>query len=248
VIRRWLVLGGLLASASAMAMSIRTAILPLAWSRDGTHVLILTERAGPEGGGSRAYAILPGADGVVVSSNFSPGNGTRPESVSVPDCRRLAGGLRERLGLFGIEGVKVDESACANADREVVVASQPATAKIHQSELGVNGALPGGGSAGVTVEGAQVQLRLGNDHFQWSVPTQVAAGFHAFLSLNQRLLVVVAEERGQSEAIVGAFVVPSPECRRCERQGGECVRRVTDGDNHGKTFMRQVRCDAQCCQ
>ena len=75
-----------LAPSSASALRITTNVSLLAWSVDGEAALLMQHRHGPEGGGSRTYLLVrakpPGVVRAVVSSDFSPGDGSTPQTVS----------------------------------------------------------------------------------------------------------------------------------------------------------------------
>lgn len=107
------------------AMRTRHTVNPVAWSQGGQAVLLNVDAHGPEGGGSQAYWIMDdrGNESEVwtISSDFSPGDGSRPQVVSVGACKQCATEMKRALDSLGFGVmVKVDASACGTAGREVV--------------------------------------------------------------------------------------------------------------------------------
>src|SRR5204863_8532207 len=83
---------GAAVGASACASGVRTGKTAIAKGRDGSK-LFEVYGFGPEGGGSLAYRFeggSPSADSAeyILSSTFSPGGPTRPQTVSEAECRR----------------------------------------------------------------------------------------------------------------------------------------------------------------
>jgi hypothetical protein len=108
----------------ALALSIRTNRTQLARSPDG--VTLYEVRAdGPEGGGSLTYRVQGkgprSAIAFLVSSDFSPGDGSQPQTVSAEACRQRVTALGAEIAKRKIPGVTVHPDACAAADRNGVV-------------------------------------------------------------------------------------------------------------------------------
>ena len=85
----------------AHAMSMRLVHTPLAASRNGQAALFLISTLGPEGGGSIEFLLVTPKQQAhfIVSSNFSPGGASRPQTIEESKCRtavsRLQGALRQ---------------------------------------------------------------------------------------------------------------------------------------------------------
>ncbi|MBS2030479.1 MAG: hypothetical protein JST54_21430 [Deltaproteobacteria bacterium] len=87
-LRTALVLTVVFASSTSLAMSIHSEETPIAKSDDGATTLIQVDSYGPEGGGSLVYKLKSarGEESFVISSNFSPGDGSRPQAISEKAC------------------------------------------------------------------------------------------------------------------------------------------------------------------
>src|SRR5690242_6914333 len=103
----------LLAGSSA-AMHIRTEVSVLAWSRDGQSVLLDEIADGPEGGGAHSLALVTTAAPHIVrfalSSDFSPGDGSRPQRITVAACTQAARKLAGRAKAF--PGLRIQPERC----------------------------------------------------------------------------------------------------------------------------------------
>jgi len=108
----------------ARAMSIRTNRKQLARSPDGA-TLYEIRADGPEGGGSLTYRVQGKAPrsaiDFLVSSDFSPGGPSQPQTVSAEVCRQRVTALGTEIAKRKIPGVTVHPEACASADRDGVV-------------------------------------------------------------------------------------------------------------------------------
>src|SRR5581483_746484 len=91
----------------ASAMCVSTSYEPVAWSPDGQAVLIHEEASGPEGGGSISYLLVDfkkkKSETFAVSSNFSPGDGTEPQTISEDACRQAVTKANAALAKLGFE-------------------------------------------------------------------------------------------------------------------------------------------------
>src|SRR6188768_2184973 len=124
-----LLLAGLIAAPSgAPAMHIRAARTALAHAPDGATLLEVREM-GPEGGGSLTYRVQGKAagDGVdfLVSSDFSPGGPTRPQTVPAETCRQRLAALEAELAKRKFTGVTVRPDGCRAKSRAGLVAVKP---------------------------------------------------------------------------------------------------------------------------
>jgi hypothetical protein len=122
---RLALLATFVAYGTAHAMSMRTRLTTLAFNEAGTAALVRTEVSGPEGGGELSFEIwsitAPYRTRVTVSSDLSPGNGAKPQTVTPEACasalKELDGGLRSR----GFKGVTVHADRCTKRQELVSV-------------------------------------------------------------------------------------------------------------------------------
>ena len=93
------------------------------WTPPWVHV------AGPEGGGSLGYSVRgrraqdradDRAD-YLLSSTFSPGGPTRPQTVSVAACEKRLAALDEDLRQRGFSGVATHPEGCGKKSRGALV-------------------------------------------------------------------------------------------------------------------------------
>ena len=131
---RWLQLRAFLllalSAGSALAMGVRTSQRPLARAADGA-ALVEVREDGPEGGGALHYRVEgkggAGAADFLVSSNFSPGDGSRPQQVSAAACEQRIAALGAELARRKIPGVTLHPSRCKAESRDgLVVVASPA--------------------------------------------------------------------------------------------------------------------------
>ena len=118
---------------AASAMGIRKDSTLLARSGDGAALYEVREH-GPEGGGALSYRVeAKGRNAAVeflVSSDFSPGDGSQPQRVSAAACEQRLAALGAELARRKIPGVTVHPQQCRARDRDglvVVAASPPVT-------------------------------------------------------------------------------------------------------------------------
>ena len=121
------------AAGAAFAMGIRESKTELVRSTDGA-ALYEVRGDGPEGGGSLAYRVQGRAprDRVdfLVSSDFSPGGSSRPQTVSAEICRQRIAALGAELAKRKIARVTLHPDACSTRDRAgLVVVEKPPRAK-----------------------------------------------------------------------------------------------------------------------
>jgi len=120
--------------AVVLGMHVRTSRTQIARSPDGATLSEIRED-GPEGGGALTYRVQGKTPGdtvdFVVSSNFSPGNGSRPQTVSPEMCRQRLDALVAELVRRKIPGVRVHQGACWAPDRAGLVRNE-----VDESSLG----------------------------------------------------------------------------------------------------------------
>jgi hypothetical protein len=112
------------AAGAAFAMGIRESKTELVRSTDGA-ALYEVRRDGPEGGGSLTYRVQGRSprDRVdfLVSSDFSPGGPSQPQTVAPEICRQRIAALGAELAKRKIPRVTLHPEACASGDRAGVV-------------------------------------------------------------------------------------------------------------------------------
>jgi len=110
---------------AVFAMGIRESKQQLARSANGAAALYEIRGHGPEGGGALTYRVqgktARGAVDFVVSSDYGPGDGSRPETVSPEVCRQRVESLAAEIAMRKILGVTVHPEACASKSRDGVV-------------------------------------------------------------------------------------------------------------------------------
>lgn len=115
---------------AASAMGVRKDSTLLARSGDGAALFEVREH-GPEGGGALSYRVegkrRSAAIEFLVSSDFSPGDGSRPQRVSANECEQRVTALGAELTRRKIASVTVHPENCRAKDRGglVVVAKNP---------------------------------------------------------------------------------------------------------------------------
>lgn len=120
------------AANGAVAMAIRESKTQIARGPDGSALFEVLGH-GPEGGGSIGYRVQgkTNADRVdfLLSSDFSPGGSSRPQTVSRQICEQRLGALATELAKRKFSGVTIHPEACSAKDRSglVVVAKVPPT-------------------------------------------------------------------------------------------------------------------------
>jgi hypothetical protein len=109
---------------AAFAMGIEESKTPLARAADGT-TLYEVRGQGPEGGGSLSYRVQGPAPrdrtDFVVSSDLSPGDGSRPQSVSAEICRQRLAALASELAKRKLAGVTLHPEECRTKRRAGLV-------------------------------------------------------------------------------------------------------------------------------
>ena len=110
-------------------MGVRTSQRPLARAADGA-ALVEVREDGPEGGGALHYRVEGKGGAAVdflVSSNFSPGDGSRPQQVSAATCEQRIAALGAELARRKIPGVTLHPARCKTEGRDgLVVVASPA--------------------------------------------------------------------------------------------------------------------------
>lgn len=122
--RRQLGLAVLALATVASAMNVRENSRSLGKSADGKSELFEDVARGPEGGGSITFRVT--GDPVqkfIISSDFSPGGGDTPQTVSEKVCREKLAALAELLTTRGFPGFAVNPDVCAKKNRSGAVSA-----------------------------------------------------------------------------------------------------------------------------
>ena len=100
---------------AAVAMHITKDVSLLAWSSDGLSALLSYDADGPEGGGSSGFGVLTcmgeGAR-VTVSSDFSNGGSSHPQTITEKSCRDGLTKRDETLKANAFKGITVTPDGC----------------------------------------------------------------------------------------------------------------------------------------
>jgi hypothetical protein len=208
-----LLFGLALTPAAARALCVDTVYSVLAFSPDGDSVLLEERAHGPEGGGSLAYLLLsataPTATRFSVSSNFSPGDGSEPESVSTAQLQKTLRALAEAVKRKKLAGVQV---TAANASRVDMVRLQPSAAR--GTGLAVaRGELVGGGLR-ISLKGNALTVsdRSGSQALRLWAPLDSIKGLSASMAAQGKLLVL-ARDRGRCDRSIAVLHTPSGKAR-----------------------------------
>jgi hypothetical protein len=185
------------------AMSVHTSLQLLAWSADGRSALLEERNHGPEGGGSLDYVIVsaspPAYAHFTVSSNFSPGNGSRPQTISATDCAKRVSELAALLEQKEFAGVSVQATRCqAKSRSELVTVSEKRSDEARSSALSPGGKTDGWRLSGFA--GGVVLSTPGGGSQRLEVKAEKPEGY---LSPAGRMLLVVGN--GYGRKIAGAF-------------------------------------------
>lgn len=198
---------------AASALHVRADVGPLAWSADGRSVLLADRHFGPEGGGSLTYLVVSAAAPAVsqfeVSSDFSPGSGSRPQAVPGVVCRRRLMALATLLGEKGFAGVEVETGGCRERQRDELVRVAPA-----QAEAMRGAALPPGGAKGWRVTAAKGGVRIAAPGGKGErLAARSADAAEAYLSPGG-LLLVLADVVGERHLLGVLALEPDGALRR----------------------------------
>ncbi len=112
----------------ALAMGIENETTILARAAGGPALVEIRAR-GPEGGGALTYRVEDKAHreavDFLVSSDFSPGNGSRPQTVPAKDCEKRLSALGAEIAKRKIPGVTLRPERCQTRSRDGLVVVSP---------------------------------------------------------------------------------------------------------------------------
>lgn len=118
-------LAATLVCSAASAMSLRSDLAVIAFSKDGTSALVQIVVRGPEGGGQIAYELWsasgPARQRYELSSDLSPGDGSTPQAILPKACTERLAELGKELARRGFRGVTVQPGQCGKRGNLVTV-------------------------------------------------------------------------------------------------------------------------------
>ncbi len=116
----------LIYGSSSHAMCVHKTYQTVAWNKPGTAALIRETASGPEGGGATIFYVFDFAkktsESFSVSSTFSPGDGTEPQSVSPDECTKTAAAGNQTLNKLGFK-IKFNADMCKSKSRSLIPSS-----------------------------------------------------------------------------------------------------------------------------
>jgi len=186
----------------ARALSMRVYHTPLIASRNGQAALFLVSTLGPEGGGSIEFVVVSPKqrDRFVVSSNFSPGGISRPQTIDSTKCRSAVARLQSALRQAGIVDFSSHPDRCHGRAREHVIYVSEKFAGIttlfldHQRRISPMPVLVAQGNTLVLHE------ESGATTLPFAMPKAKSSDLRAFLFRGDLLLAVVTGD-GRSETL-----------------------------------------------
>ena len=111
------------ATGPVRALSIRSNVHVIAWSKDGSGALLGVSAQGPEGGGSVNFRVFSAKENVdlafELSDDMSPGDGSTPQRVWAIQCLSRLGDIKAAAARLHIEGVEYFRSGCFDSRRTV---------------------------------------------------------------------------------------------------------------------------------
>lgn len=112
----------LVVATTASGMSIKENSTSLGKSADGKSELFEDVSRGPEGGGAVTFRVTGGDEHkFLISSDFSPGDGSTPQTVAEKVCRERLGPLAALLKTRGFQGVALHPEVCGKKARSGAV-------------------------------------------------------------------------------------------------------------------------------
>jgi len=189
-------------SNSAQALSTRVFNTPLVASRNGQAVLFLVSTIGPEGGGSIEFllATLNQQTRFAVSSNFSPGGPSRPQTIPESKCRIAVARLGAAMRQAGIVDFGSHPDGCRSHAREHVIYVSEKFAGI--THLPIDYARQSSPAPVVVIRGDDLVLHEenGTTTLPFVMPKSKSVDVRAFLFRGNRILAVVTGD-GRSEVL-----------------------------------------------
>jgi hypothetical protein len=187
---------------SAHALSMRLVHTPLLAGRNGQAALFLVSTIGPEGGGSIEFLLVTPKQQsrFMVSSNFSPGGSSRPQTIGESKCRIAVSRLRGALRQAGIVDFVAHPDKCRGHAREQVIYVFEKSAGI--APLSLDYGQQSSSTPILVVRGSDLILHEenGTTTLPFVMPKAKSWEIRAFLFRGDRILAVVTGE-GRSETL-----------------------------------------------
>jgi len=187
---------------SAHAVSSRVFNTPLVASRNGQAVVFLVSTIGPEGGGSIEFLLATPNQQTrfMVSSNFSPGGSSRPQTIPEPKCRIAVARLGASMRQAGIVDFASHPDGCRSRAREHVIRVSEKFAGI--TPLPVDYARESSPTPVVVIRGDDLVLHEENSTttLPFVMPKSKSVDVRVFLFRGNRILAVVTAD-GRSEIL-----------------------------------------------
>jgi hypothetical protein len=204
----------LVLTSPAQALSMRVFHTPLVASRNGQAALFLISTLGPEGGGSIEFLLVTPKQHsrFMVSSNFSPGGPSRPQTIGESKCRIAVSRLHGALRQAGIVDFAAHPDRCHSHAREHAIYVFEKSAGITPLPLDYRQQPSSGSSSGASsppsstpvlvVRGDDLVLHeeSGTTTLPFVMPKAKSSEIRAFLFRSDRILAVVTGE-GRSETL-----------------------------------------------
>jgi hypothetical protein len=186
----------------AQALSSRVFHTPLVASRNGQAALFLVSTLGPEGGGSIEFLLVTSQQQhrFMVSSNFSPGGSSRPQTIGESKCRIAVSRLQGALRQAGIVDFVSHPDKCKGHAREQVLYVFEKSAGITPLALDYRQQPPS--TPVLVVRGDDLVLHEahGTTTLPFVMPKAKSSELRAYLFRGDRILAVVTGE-GRSETL-----------------------------------------------
>ena len=186
----------------AHAMSMRLVHTPLAASRNGQAALFLISTLGPEGGGSIEFLLVTPKQQAhfIVSSNFSPGGASRPQTIEESKCRTAVSRLQGALRQAGIVDFAAHPDKCHGHAREQVIHVSEKSPSITQLSLDYQRQISP--TPVLVVRGNDLILHEepGTTTLPFVMPKSKSWDIRAFLFRGDRFLAVVTAD-GRNETL-----------------------------------------------
>jgi hypothetical protein len=189
-------------SSSAHALSSRVFHKPLVASRNGQAVVFLVSSFGPEGGGSIEFLLATATQQTrfMVSSNFSPGGPSRPQTIGESKCRYTVVQLQSAMRRAGIVDFAAHPDRCRSHAREDAIYVSEKSAGI--TPLSIDYQRQTSPTPVLVLRGDDLILHEenGTTTLPFVMPKAKSTDVRAFLFRGHRVLAVITGD-GRSEVL-----------------------------------------------
>ena len=201
-----LLVASLFFSTGAQALSIRSELVPLAYSDDGATVLVHVIAHGPEGGGEEGFELWgpmpPNRLRFIVSSDFSPGGGSHPQTVAPGQCVHRLTELDQTLAARGFHDITINQLACVKRAGNYLKTQKEAADEVVTSKW--TGKVPS--RDGYALRATATQLTIMKDATTvCTVENKLRRDFNLHVAGMKpaRLVYIIAESAGAGQQLVG---------------------------------------------